>query len=144
MTEPQDYLLPDRPAKLSYGFSDEYLQVFKGYSELPLVGRRAKNCKIHFLDELNKLSNFKLSGGQLQQNIRVDRYIWGILDEMYGGYFDVIASCDTDESWTGGTSETTNHRGGDGARKVTSTSGAEATAYTEPGSPLDLSGYANF
>lgn len=143
MAEPQDYLLPGRPAKLSFGFDSEYLQIFKGFSELPLVDRRVKTCKIHFLDELSVLSSFKLSGGQLQLNIRADRYIWGILDEIYEDYFDVIATCDTDESWTGGSSETTNHRGGDGARKVTSTAGAEATAYTEPGSPFDLSGYAS-
>ena len=138
-TEPTDYLLPGRPAKASVGFGDEYLQIFKGYSEMPMVERQSKTVKIHFLDELEFLSNYKLSGGTLQTDIRTDRYIWGILDDVYADYFKVIASCDTDESWTGGTSETINQRGGDGARKVSSTNGEEATAYKTISPALDLS-----
>lgn len=142
-TEPTDYLLPGRIVKSSVGFGNEYLQIFKGYSELPRVERGSKTAKIHFLDELDFLSGYKLSGGTLQTNIRTDRYIWGILDEVYKNYFTVISSCDTSETWSGGQSEETNHRGGDAARKVQSTSGTEETAYRTISPALDLSGYTN-
>lgn len=126
--EPKNYLLPGRKGKIKLGFENEYLNSFSGYSDMPDTTRADKRTKIHFEDETYRLANYKLSGGQLQLGIRVDRYIWGILDDVYADYFKVIASCDTDEIFNGGTKELVNHRGGDGAIKVQSTNGAEATA----------------
>ena len=139
----EEDLVRGRPSKCSVGFDSTFLQIGRGISEVPKIERKKREVKLHFFDELNTLDEYVLSGGgELFEDIRTDRYIWGILDEVYGDFFDVIASCDTDESWTGGASESVNQRGGDACRKVQSTSGAEKTDYTEPGSPLDLSGYA--
>lgn len=139
-----DYLIKDRPGKLSVGFKDAgYLQVVKGASDNPKVLRTQRQMRLHFFDELDKIQGHKLSGGgELFLNARTDRYIWGILDDVYVDFFKVICSCDTGETtWTGGSQETTNHRGGTAARKLQSTAGALATAYREPTVALDLSGY---
>lgn len=143
MAEPNDYILPSRKAKISFGFDDELLPLFAGASELPKVERGSRKVKIHFLDEGEKISNFHLSGGQLQLNVRTDRYIWSVLDAVYNDYFKVIASCDTTETWTDGSSETTNHRGGNGAIKVTSDSGALKRAYTNFSPALNLGSYSD-
>lgn len=138
-----DYLIKDRPAKLSVGFNGEYLQKVSGKSEYPKVLRKQRQMRLHFFDELESIHRHKLSsGGELFVDIRTDRYVWGILDDVYGDHFDVIASCDTDESWTGGSQETDNHRGGDGAIKLEVTASNNDTAYVDLSS-LDLSGYGN-
>lgn len=138
-TEPKDYLLPQRKGKISLGFLSEYVKSFFGYSTMPDTTRSTRKTKIHFEDEMYILSNYKLSGGQLQLNVRADRYIWGILDEVYSDYFTVIASCDTSETWSGGASESINQRGGDACRKLQSTSGALVTDSHDV--TLDLSDY---
>lgn len=136
------YLVRGRPGEGKLGFDSELITVLKGKSDVPKVTRSNRECRVHFFDELQVIEESKLTGGgELFIDIRTDRYVWGILDYVYADYFDVIASCDTDETWTGGSQETTNHRGGDGAIKIESTSGVSANAYTEPASPLDLSGY---
>lgn len=135
-----DYLIKDRPGKLSVGFNGEYLQEVAGKSEYPKVLRNQRQMRLHFFDELESIHRHKLSnGGELFVNIRTDRYIWGILDDVYEDFFDVIATCDTDESWSAATQETDNHRGGDGAIKI---SGLSSSNYS-PASALDLSGYAS-
>jgi len=111
--EVEDYLLPGRPAKLSFGFDEEYLQVFKGSSDLPKVEKSSKTC-------------YRLSGGELEIDVRTDRYIWGILDYVYSdGYLD-LATCDVGESdwydWGDGSytpsDDEVNQRYGDACKKL--------------------------
>ena len=116
---------PGRRARFWYGMepSGLFVPALQGYSEFPNIDNRAMTAKFHFYDELEKISRYKLSGGSLQQSIRTDRYIWGILDEVYQDYFTVIASCDLAETWSDGvygtiTDDTTDHRGGTAARKI--------------------------
>lgn len=127
---------PGRKGKLFYGikFPDHGVDItdvpsFTGYTDFPQIDSRQKIAKFKLFDELENLNRYKLSGGSLQQNTRTDRYIWSILDEVYKDHFQVIASCNSDETWTGRTLDQTNHRGGDGCTKVISTSGAEQKAY---------------
>lgn len=141
-TEPVDYLLPKRKVRLKVGFDAELIQVFQGHTDMPTVERKSRVAKIHLNDELEILDNYKLSGGELQLDIRTDWYLWGILDDVYSEAFDVIASCNVSETWTGSTDETVYQRGGDAAQKLEATVGDDNTATTAFASPLDLSGFA--
>lgn len=135
-------MLPKRKAKLSVGFVDEYINLFTGYSTMPTVDRKKREAKIHFEDELGFLSDVNLTGGQLLLNIRTDRYIWGILDYVYGEHFTEIAGCNTDETWTGAIDDEINYRYGDACKKLE----AEAEASEEMSlaiSSLDLSSYTS-
>lgn len=127
-TDPKEYLLPNRRAKIDFGFADEYIASFSGRSMFPEVDVKSKYANFHFFDELDYLAESKLSGGSLVVDVRTDRYIWGILDYVYSDYFEVLATCDVAESWTNGADETDNQRGGDGCQKITST-GTEVKGY---------------
>lgn len=138
----EGYLIRNRPTLFKVGYQNEYLQVGKLYSGVPKVTRSKKDCRIHFFDSLQKIHEHKLSeGGELYLDIRVDRYVWGILDDVYGDEFTVIASCDPSETWTNGADDTTNHRGGEGCISVTSSGGVEEKAYMD--TTLDISGYGD-
>ena len=127
---PSDWIFPNRTGSIEMGFDGKYAQMFKGHSKLPKVDLRNRVADIHFYDELEKIASHKLSGGSLELDVRTDRYIWGILDEVYANYFDELASCDTAESWVGSTDETTNHRYGTAAQKLESSGSAEEATLT--------------
>lgn len=142
----------NRKGYIKLGFSGENIPIFLGKSEYPNIERKGNRLKLHFFDELSRLSDQRLSEGELKLNIRTDRYIWGILDEVYYSYFDVIAHCDTNEDWVfnsgtnyASTQEIVSHRFGDGAIKLNSrtSSFTNALATFAFPSPLNLSGYDN-
>lgn len=139
---PTDFIRPNRKSKIQVGFGDEYLDIFSGRSEYPSVKTLNQRANFHFFDEVNYLSEFKLTGGDLQINVRTDRYIWGILDYVYGDYFTKIASFDSDETWSNSTAETNNHRGGDGSIKIEATAGGTTNSDMTLSS-LDLSSYSD-
>jgi len=133
---------PGRKTKISLGHGDEYISSFVGYSDYPRVEQRSKLAKFHFYDALEYLSQFKLTGGSLLTDIKVSSYIWKILDEAYDGFFTVIATGDSDETWTdsgAGTAsqDTDNHIEGDGCAKLTVVDGV-GSQYLQVGN-LDLS-----
>lgn len=131
-----------RRIQILNGFFGDNIAFINGINEIPLLDEEKKEVDIHLWDEMERLRDFKLSdGAQLFTDIRSDRYIWKILDEVYDGYFTIIASFDISETITGGTAETTNHRGGDRAYKLSATSGGTDSAYKTVS--LDLSGYAS-
>lgn len=140
-TIPKTYLIPNRKVKIDMGFFPEKRRVFEGYSGMFKVTRAQRRTTVHFEDELSRLADYKLSEGDLLIDVRTDRYIWDILDIIYEDEYTNIAKFESPESWTGGTSDTTNHRGGDGARALQST-GSNATMNMTLGS-LDLSGYGS-
>lgn len=122
----------NKRGQIKMGFEDELIQLFSGKSGYPEISVKQNNVKYHFFDELFSLSEFKLSDGQLQLNIRTDRYIWEMLDEVYKDYFDTLFTFDTDESWdSDGVSEETEFRIGDAGIKLSSVTGSVvSTAWT--------------
>lgn len=137
---PTSYLIPSRKGRISFGFFPEARLMFEGYSGMVKVSRSQRKAQIHFEDELSYLNEFKLSTGSLEIDVRTDRYIWGILDQVYAGNFTVISDFDTDETWTGGTEDTSNFRGGDACRALQST-GTLATMSRSISPALDLTDY---
>jgi len=99
--DPSNHIVPKRIGKIEFGFGDEYVPNFYGYSDLPNVDLKNRKVDIHFFDELTNIKRFALSEGQLNINIRTDRYVWDILDRVYENYFLEIADGSTDESWSG-------------------------------------------
>lgn len=137
-----NYLKIKRLLKLKAGFLGETIFIGKGIGEIPKVNESSKEVKIHFFDELENIADFHLSNGNtLYLDYRTDWYIWEILDQVYGNYFTNIATFDTGETWTGGSAETTNRRGGTRALKLQSTSGSAVSAHATVS--LDLSTYAD-
>lgn len=119
MSSLSEYILPNRKGRVEVGFDSENVVIFSGRSRYPKINVKSNTASIHFFDELEKISNYKLSGGDLEEDIRTDRYIWGILDEVYQDDFEVIATCNSSESWTGTTDDTENQRFGDACKKLT-------------------------
>lgn len=138
-------IIPDRLALLHYGFkyddagvdSSGYHQVFRGYSDNPKVDQKGRRLKIHFFDELEKISRFKLSGGNLYQDVRTDHYIWDILDQVYSDSFKTVASFDVAETWSTSTDDTTNARVGTAAQRLSS-SGSTVTAVCDLPALVDV------
>lgn len=54
-----DYILPDRPVKLSVGINNEFINVFTGYTELPRTSLGKRRTTIQAWDALQYLSNKK-------------------------------------------------------------------------------------
>lgn len=126
------YLRINRRSRFFLGFDGQNIPVGKGVSKVPIVNEQSREASIHYFDELEVISNHKLTdGSKLYVDVRTDLYIWDILDEVYRDWFLVLASFDTDETWEGdGIDETVNHRGGDRAIKLESTGSLES-AYTD-------------
>jgi hypothetical protein len=142
--DPANHIVPKRIGKIEFGFNDEYVSDFYGYSELPHVDLGKRRVDIHFFDELTNIKRFALSEGQLDIEIRTDRYVWKILDEVYESYFLELANGSTDESWSGTDVgyNGTNHFAGDSCLFLTST-GSQTTG-TLTLSSVDASDYYYF
>lgn len=138
---PSENVLPNRVGKIDFGFGTEMISAFRGFTDMPEVALRTNIAQVHLFDELERLNRYKLSGGSLQTDIRTDRYIWGILDDVYSDFYLRIASCDTTESWSTSTDETTNQRQGDGCQKLTS-SGADVVGSLSLGT-MDITDYTS-
>lgn len=142
--DPANHIVPKRIGKIEFGFDDEYVSDFYGYSELPSVDLRRRRVDIHFFDELTNIKRYRLSEGQLEVDIRTDRYVWKILDEVYGDSFLELADGSTDESWSGADVgyNGTNHFAGDSCLSLTSY-GSQTTG-TLALSSVDASDYYYF
>lgn len=137
-----DYIKLNRRIKILTGFNGENIAFITGFCEIPEIDDKKQQVTIHLWDELEYLSNYKLTGGgELYLDIRVDIYIWEILDTVYANYFTVIASFDSDETITGGTVDAVNMRGGDQAILLEATSGGTDSCYKTIS--LNLGSYAN-
>lgn len=76
-----NYILPDRPIKLSVGINGEYVNVFTGYTELPRSSVKGRTTTITAWDALKFLSN-KKSSLQAFVNTRADQIIIQLLQEQ--------------------------------------------------------------
>lgn len=136
-----DLLRINRRIKMFLGFYGENIPFARGVSQVPVIDELKREVMIHFFDELEVLADYKLTDGdKLYLDVRSDLYIWDILDVVYEPWFQIIASFNSDETWSGdGTIETVSMRGGDGAMRLSSVAGSSENAYRDIS--LNLSGY---
>lgn len=76
-----NYILPDRPIKLSVGINGEYVSLFTGYTELPRSSIKGRTTTITAWDALKFLSN-KKSSLQAFVNTRASDIIVALLNEQ--------------------------------------------------------------
>jgi hypothetical protein len=88
-----NYILPDRPVKLSVGLDDEYVSLFTGYTDLPMSSINSRETTITAWDALKFLSN-KKSALQVFVNTRADQIIIALLQEQgfVAGQYNIESS----------------------------------------------------
>jgi len=138
-------ILPNRKFNIKTGFEGELIDKFNGVAEYP--DSTIRETKFHIYDALEAISEFKLSAGGLDEDVRTDIYIQGILDEVYADYYLPVVTAEVAESWTDdGTGaddatfsdDTSNFKYGNASRKINVDNG---TALSELTVALDLSNY---
>lgn len=137
-------ILPNRKFQIKTGFNGTLIDKFDGVAEYP--DSTIKETKFHIYDDLEIINDFKLSAGGLQESIRTDIYIQGILDEVYADFFTTVVSAEVAENFTEAdtadastfTDDTSNFRYGSASKKINVDNGG---ATADLAIAMDLSGF---